>query len=258
VTDLVPPVAAAPPLGLVFGSLLRADLAVLLHSGRTLILNIAMPIVILVITNLGHGKLTVNTAGFDIGMALTYGLVSSSLIAYSMTVARDRELGVFQRLRVTPAPTWTIMTSRLLVQVFANMVMTVVVVVLGSIIHDVTFSVGSYLLIGLVSLLGSAVFLSLGQAMVGLISSAAVVNAVGRILYIALILLGLLGSTGVLGDTMQTVAAWSPAGALINLFAAVTQFSVWGAADTEALIASVGYIAVGLFVGIRWFRWVPH
>ena len=256
-TDLAP-TTARPPLGMGFGSLLRADFTVLLHSARALILNIAVPVVILVLTNLGHGKLTVNTAGFDIGMALTFGLTSSSLMAYSVTVARDRDLGVFQRLRVTPAPTWTIMTSRLLVQTVANLVMTVVVVVLGCLIHDVTFTVGTYLLIGAVALLGSAMFLSIGQAIVGLISSAATVNAVGRILYIVLILLGLLGSTGVLGDTMQTVAAWSPAGAMINLFAAVTQFSAWGDGDTEALIASVGYIAVGLFVGIRWFRWSSH
>lgn len=247
-----------PPLGLVLSSLLRADTAVLLHSARTLLLNIAVPILILVITNLGHGKLTLNTAGFDIGMALTYGLVASSLIGYSIAVARDRELGVFQRLRVTPAPTWTIMTSRLMIQVVANLVMTVIVVVVGSVIHRVTFSAATYLLIAAVALLGSAVCLAIGQAVVGLIRSATLVNAVGRILYIVLVLLGLLGSTGVLGDTMKTVAQWTPVGALINLFAAVTDVSGWGSDVVGGLIACVIYIAAGLVVGIRWFRWTPR
>jgi hypothetical protein len=33
-------------------------------------------------------------------------LAIASCMRDSMTVARDREEGVFQRLRVTPAPTW--------------------------------------------------------------------------------------------------------------------------------------------------------
>jgi ABC-2 type transport system permease protein len=247
-----------PPLALALGSLLRADATVLRHSVRTLILNLAVPILILVITNLGRGKLALNSAGFDIGMALTYGLVASSLIGYSINVARDRELGVFQRLRVTPAPTWTILASRLTIQVVANLIMTAVVLAVGSAIHRVTFSAGTYLVLVMVALLGSAVCLSIGQAIVGLIGSAAVVNAVGRVLYIVLVLIGLLGSTGVLGDTMKTVASWSPVGALTNLFAAATNASGWDTDVTRALIASAIYTAAGLFLGIRWFHWAAR
>ena len=69
---------------------------------------------------------------FIIGLAIAYGLVSNSILGYALTVARDREQGVFQRLRVTPAPTWTIMTSRLAMQVLANLVITVIVVIVGS------------------------------------------------------------------------------------------------------------------------------
>jgi ABC-2 type transport system permease protein len=252
------PVAARPPLTLVVESLLHADFAVLVRSGRTLILNIALPIIILVITTTGKNKLSLNSASFDIGMALTYGLLSSSLIGYATAVAQDRQAGVFQRLRVTPAPTWTIMASRLLVQVLVNLVMAVIVVTVGCLIHGIAYGVGTYLLIAAVSLVGGAMFLSLGQAVVGLVNSAAAVAAVGRILYIGLILLGILGATGLLGDTLKTIADWSPVGAMINLFSAATNLSAWAGTDTTALIASAGYIAIGMFVGIRWFRWETH
>src|SRR5664279_2839049 len=106
-----------PPIGLIFGSLLRADFTVLVRSGRTLILNIVLPIFILFITNQhaanGSAGSVLVSALFSIGLALTYGLMASSLIGYSLSISRDREAGVFQRLRVTPAPTWAIMTSRL-------------------------------------------------------------------------------------------------------------------------------------------------
>lgn len=249
-------VISRPDLKIVFRSLLQADFTALLRSYRTLILNLAVPILILIITDRGaHKNLGAQTPAFYIGMALTYGLIASSLIGYAVTVAQDRAAGVFQRLRVTPAPTWTIMASRLLVQVVVNLIMTIIVLVVGSSIHHVTYGVGSYLLIVVVSIIGGAVFLSLGQAIVGLVKSALAVNALGRILYIVLILLGLLGATGALGDSLKTVADWSPVGAMINLFAVSTHLSAWASTDTDAVIACACYIAVGLFVGIRWFRW---
>ncbi|MCU1528783.1 MAG: transporter permease [Frondihabitans sp.] len=248
-----------PATGLIFGSLLRADFTVLLRSGRTLLLNIAVPILILVIFGLHTGNntnaLTKGGAGFTIGLALTYGLMASSLIGYSITIARDREAGVFQRLRVTPAPAWAIMTSRLLVQIIVDLIMTVVVVIIGGIIYHTVFSPGQYLLIACVSVVGGAMFLAIAQAVVGLVRSTIVVNAVGRILYIFLLLLGLLGSTGILGSTMQTVSSWSPVGAMISLYGGVLNLSQWDWTDTTGIIAAAGYIVIGAFIGIRWFRW---
>lgn len=250
-----------PPLGLVLRSLMRADFLVLTRSGRTVVLNFATPLLILFITSVNHQKnrnLTFGGPAFVIGMAITYGLVSSSLIGYSATVARDREVGVLQRLRVTPAPTWTIMVSRLVVQVIANTLMTIVALVAGSIIHQVVFTPVSYILLFAVSLLGGAVFLSMGQALVGLVRSVSTVNASGRILFIVLILLGLLGASGILGDTLKTISTWSPVGALSQLFSAVLDLGSWSLTDTGCLLTSLGYVAVFGFIGIRWFRWDPR
>jgi ABC-2 type transport system permease protein len=248
-----------PTIGLIFGSLLRADLTVLIRNGRTLLLNVLLPIFILIITDLHSGSSTGSSAFggavFSIGLALTYGLMSSSLIGYSLTIARDRESGVFQRLRVTPAPTWAIMTSRLLVQIVVDIVMTVLVVVIGAIMHHLAFTVGEFFLLLLASIVGGAMFLAIAQAIVGLVRSAVVVNAVGRILYVIFLLLGLLGSSGLLGSTVKAISSWTPVGAMINLYGGVFDLSQWGWTNTTGIIATVGYIVIGTFIGIRWFRW---
>jgi ABC-2 type transport system permease protein len=248
-----------PAITLIFGSLLRADFTVLFRSARTLALNIALPIFILVLIDTRTGNKTGATAfsgaGFAIGLALTYGLMSSSLIGYSLTVARDREAGVFQRLRVTPAPTWAIMTSRLLVQIVLDLLMTLIVVIVGTIIHNQNFTVGEILLLVCASIAGGAMFLAIAQALVGLVRSAAVVNALGRVLYVILLLLGLLGSSGLLGTTVKDIADWTPVGAMINLYAGVLDLAHWSPTATTALIATAGYIVIGAFIGIRWFRW---
>jgi ABC-2 type transport system permease protein len=248
-----------PPISLIYGSLLRADFTVLLRSGRSLLLNIAVPIVILVILGLRHGSqanlLTAAGPAFVVGLALTYGLMASSLMGYSITVARDRDAGVFQRLRVTPAPTWAIMTSRVIVQIVVDLIMTIVVLIIGGIMFQTVLSVGQYLLIMCVSILGGAMFLAIAQAIVGLVRSAVVVNAVGRILYVVFLLLGLLGSSGLLGTDVKNISGWTPVGAMINLYVGVLNIAQWDWTDTNGLIATVGYIIVGAFLGIRWFRW---
>jgi ABC-2 type transport system permease protein len=248
---------AQPRTALALRSLLRADLTVLARSGRTLLLNIVVPILYLVITalHLGRGGITHLDAEFSISLALTVGLVSSSLIGYSGMLARDRDLGVFQRLRITPAPTWAIMTSRLLVQVVVDLVMAIVVLVAGSIIHATVFTAQAYLLVLAVSILGGAMFLALGQALVALVPSAAAVNAVGRIVFVVFLLLGLLGATGILGSTVQDISDWTPVGALIDFYTGVLHLDSWDWTNTSGLLATLGYTVAGAIVGIRWFRW---
>lgn len=250
-TDAVLPAPTVPPVGLTLRSLLVADALAILRSRLTLAFNLVVPIVILVVTN--RGKL--GDTGFLIAMALTYGLLSSALMGYSITVARDREAGVFQRLRVAPAPTWAIMLSRLIVQFAAAIVTVVIVLVIGSIIHRVVFDAATYALFFGVAVYGAAMFLAIGQALVGLIRSAAVVNAVGRVLYVVLILVGILGQTGILGDTFRSVAEWTPVGVLITLFTAVQTLAAWSWSDAGAALACAGYIAVFAGIGIRWFQW---
>lgn len=257
-TPGVPPATPAetplPPVGLALKSLLTADIQTLLRSRTTFILNVMVPLIILGITSRSH-RLGSDQAGFLIAMAITYGLLSSALLGYAISTATDRQGGVFQRLRVSPAPSWAIMLSRLLTQLMAAIATVIIVIVAGSIIHHVIFDVGTYLLIFLVSVFGAAMFLGIGQALVGLIPSANAVGAVARVLYIVLILVGILGAAGVLGDNFKTFSEWTPVGALITLFTAVQDVGAWSMTDTGAVLACAGYLVVFAGIGIRWFRW---
>lgn len=250
-----PQPATGPPLQLVMSSLLRADFVVLLKNRRSLVISIILPAVILFSTNSSKATHSFGGSLFIIGLAITYGLVSNSILGYALTVARDREQGVFQRLRVTPAPTWTIMTSRLAMQVLANLLITVIILILGSRIHHVSLSAAKYGLVLVVSILGAAVFLSIGQALVGLVKSADSINAAGRVLVLGLVLLSSLGQSGTLGSTWESIARWSPVGVVMTLFAAVLNLSAWDTHDSLALLACGGYVVVFAAIGIRWFQW---
>lgn len=246
---------ARPRLSLIVSSLARADFTALVKNPRRTLLSFLLPILLLVVTSSNKSTDHLGGALYIIGLSLAYGLVSTSILGYALSVARDRENGVFQRLRVTPAPTWTIMTSRLATQVVSNLIMAIIVVIVGAQMHHVPLSASDYLLVLAISVLGGAVFLSIGQALVGLVKSADTVNAGGRILLILLLMLGLFGQSGALGGFWEAVSRWSPVGAVMSLFAGVLNLSTWGSRDWDALVACGGYIVVCVAAGIRWFRW---
>ncbi len=243
------------PLQLVLSSLLRADFAVLLKNKRALLISLFLPVVILLSTNSSKATHSFGGSLLIIGLAIALALVSNSILGYATTVAQDREHGIFQRLRVTPAPTWTIMTSRLTMQILANLLITVLVLTLGTRMHHVSLSAGTYGLVLLVSIVGAAVFLSIGQALVGLVKSADSINAAGRVLAIGLVLLSTLGQAGTLGSAWEAISRWSPVGAVMTLFAAVLNLSAWDVSDSLAMLACGGYILVFAAIGIRWFQW---
>jgi ABC-2 type transport system permease protein len=248
-------ITAGPRTRLIITSLLRADFIVALKNRRSLVISILLPFFILESTSSKTGTANLGGALFVIGLSITYGIASTSIMGYSLAVARDREKGVFQRLRVTPASTWAIMMSRLSVQVVANLIIALVVVILGSRIHHLSLSPGQYLSVLLVSILGGAMYLSIGQALVALVKSSETVNSTARLLYIGLVILGLFGQSGTLGHTWGSVARWSPVGTVMTLFAGVLKLSAWNSRDFESLLVAVGYTVVFAVIGIRWFQW---
>jgi ABC-2 type transport system permease protein len=218
-------------------------------------LSVVLPIVLVVATSFGKAQTRLGGAELVIALALTIGLITSCVLGYSLGLAHDREVGVLQRLRVTPAPTWMIMTSRLCVQVVTNLIASIIVVTVGVILHGLALTVGQYALVLAIAVLGAGVFLAIGQALVGLVNSTSAVNAIGRILFIILLLLGIFGGTGILGDVMKSIAGWSPVGALMTLFSDALNASAWSTQDAYAVLACAGYIIIFAFIGIRWFRW---
>src|SRR5260370_36395846 len=116
-TPSVSPPPRAPALTEIFRALLEADFTVQLRNNRALLLSLALPLVVLFALFASKLYSTLGDRDFRVAAALTLGIASIAILGYSMTVARDREKGVFQRLRGIPAPTWTIMTIRVLVKV---------------------------------------------------------------------------------------------------------------------------------------------
>jgi len=255
--SLVP--VPAPSLGRTLRALLEADLAVQIRNRRAVLLSTALPVILLFATSLGKRADLFGDPPTRVSSSLTLGMTSIAILGYSMTIARDREKGVFERLLVTPTPRWAIMLSRLTVQVMSILVMAVVTLVFAILLQGLSLSPAALLLTLVAVAFGSAVFLSVGQALVGLVKSADTVSAVGRLLYIPLYALALVGHVAALGaalgTTFETIAKWSPGGVVVAVLAAAMQPSTWSSDTWWAALACVTYSVVFTGIGIRWFQW---
>ncbi|WP_431214202.1 ABC transporter permease [Puia sp. P3] len=246
------PLANLPPAGTVLSSLLKADLTAQWRNRRASLLVILIPSIILISWK---GLVDKFGGAFALSNCITVGLNAIGLMGYTNAIARDRDKGIFQRLRVTPAPRWTIIVSRLIVQLVMIMITTLVLFYIGYQIDHIKLGVADYVFAFLAAILGGAVYLALGQMIVGLVKNPEMVNVTTRLVFFAFIMIGQFASFGMLGDVWGKVADWSPYGTTKNLIASALTPGSWTSTNYMNLLGNLGYTLVFTTMGVRWFRW---
>jgi ABC-2 type transport system permease protein len=241
-----------PSLSTAFTALLRADLMTQWRNRRASLLVVLLPVVILMSWK---GLVPQFGGPFILANCITVGLNAIGLMGYSNSIARDRDKGIFQRLRVAPAPNWTIMASRLTVQLVLQLIMTTVVFIVGYQFDHITISASGYLLGLAMAIIGGAVYLGLGQMIVGLVKNPEAVNATSRLIYIAFIMIGMFGELGMLGKQIGEGVKYSPYGTVKTIVSAGLVPSNWNAQTSMALLLTFGYTIVFTLLGVKWFRW---
>lgn len=241
-----------PSISTVFRSLLRADLTTQWRNRRATMLVLLIPAVILISWK---GLIPKFGTAFVLSNCITVGLNAIGLMGYTNATARDRDKGIFQRLRITPAPRWTIMISRLTVQLLMIAIVTTVLFLVGYQFDHIVMKPAGYALAFCVAIVGGAVYLSLGQVIVGLIHNAETVNVVTRLVYFIFIMVGMFGSLNMLGKEVGEASRWSPYGTTQRIVADALSSGAWTKTSSIALLITIGYTIVFSVLGIRWFRW---
>ena len=233
-------------------SLLRADFTAQWRNRRSVILIVLIPVFILLVW-----KPLVATVGgpFVLSNCITMGLNAIGLMGYSNAIARDRDKGVFQRLRVAPAPSWCIMMSRLLVQLAMIILVTLAVFIVGYYADKIVISPIGYLSAMAMAIVGGALYLGLGQAIVGLVKNPETVNAVSRLVYFIFIMVGMFGQIGKSAELIGKYVKWSPYGVVKDILSTGLQPQLWNQNTTISLLFTIGYTIVFAGIGIRNFKW---
>ncbi len=241
-----------PSSGQVFMSLFKADLTTQWRNRRASLMVVLLPVIIVIAWK---GLIEKFGGTFVLSGAITLGLNAIGLMGYSNSVARDREKDIFQRLRVTPSPNWTIMGSRLAVQLVMITFLTIIVMLVGYQYDHILLTPGGYVAGFLMAMVGGAVYLALGQAIVGRITNPETVQATSRLIYIAFIMIGMFGAFGMLGDFFNKVSKYTPYGTVNAIVTAGLKPSSWTSDTTTNLLLTLGYTVIFAYLGIKWFKW---
>lgn len=241
-----------PPMSALM-TLMRADLTVQWRQRRALIMSIAAPVIFIVAWK---GLIPVIGADSVLAVCVAIGIPGTGLMGYSLAIARDRERGVFQRLRATPVPTWVIMTSRIIVQLAMIVLMSLLTCAVGYFYDHIQFGIGSLLLMLIISAIGGLAFIAIGQALVAYVISSDAVSAAARLLYMAIAVLGAIGQIGLFGKTFAEIVTYSPLGTTKTMLAAALDPSTLLTVPTlEALVITLAYGVVFAVIGVAGFRW---
>jgi ABC-2 type transport system permease protein len=234
-------------------ALLKADFTVQWRQGKSPLMATILAVIILATwKNLAHNN---ENPSILVAACITIVQLGIGIMGYPGIIARDREKGVFQRLRVAPVHTWTIMLSRLIVQASVLALTTTIVLIFAYFINKFSLSITNYVLTILASVVCGSVFLGIGQILVGLIKSTETLNSAGRFIYFPLAFGGALAEMNILGRTTKIIIDWSPYGTVQSVLQANLTASGWNGHVYIAFALTMAYALIFAIIGIKWFKW---
>ncbi len=248
----------APSAMVTLQALLAAEAHAFLRNARALLWSVVLPLAVMFIAASRVASSSV-AAIFSIeSSALMLGIFTLGLFGYANVLAGDRERGVFQRLRCSPAPAWQLLGARLLVQMIAVVLQAALVYAAGWLAFGAAPSLSGGLLGIVAAIVAGFAALAVAQAIVALVDTAAAVSAIARVLLLVFILLeGFMFRGNQTVAWLETLGDWTPIrmGTLVLHDALVYQH--WGASALQPLLGLLLWIAVLGYLGVTRFRWQP-
>lgn len=226
---------------------------------------VLFPLMFLFIFNLLFGSdqiegTDVSLSNFYVPAITAFAVISASFTNIAMGVSFSRDTGLLKRLRGTPLPSWSYMTSRVLHSIFIALLLTAVATIAGALLYDVDVPTTTMPAVIVSVLLGAMAFSALGLAITAAVPNAeaapAIVNGVILpLLFISDIYIPDDQAPGWLRAVANVFPVKHFSEALQTPFdprATGTGFE-WG-----HLSVLIIWGAIGLALAVRYFSWEPR
>jgi ABC-2 type transport system permease protein len=191
---------------------------------------------------------------------IAYGVMSASFNSLAISLVIRRETGLLKRLRLSPLPTWTLLTSILLSTLLIAFAQVVLMLAVGRWAFGVQVpsdasGIGALIV---VLVLGGLSFAALGVAMSTVIPNQQAAGPLTSTVFFVLLFLSGLWFPLKSGSTLAKISTFFPIRHFIT--AVFTTFShpgrsAWPGHD---LLIVVIWGAVAAAVALRRFRWAPQ
>jgi ABC-2 type transport system permease protein len=224
---------------------------------------IGFSIVFLLIFESTAGKSTIKSLG-DIKLIqyyvpgfVAYGIMSSCFSILSITIVNRREMGLLKRLRLSPAPTWILMSAVLISTMTVCVLQIALMLAVGR-----AFGVhgpANWLPFLVAVVVGMFSFTALGMGVSTLVPNADAAGPVVNIIFFIVLAFSGLYFPLTPGSTLANITDYLPVRRLIvslqDSFNHIPGTSAWDWHDL-GVIAIWG--AVGVFFALRRWQWAPR
>jgi ABC-2 type transport system permease protein len=235
----------------------RAELALTLRRGESVVLTLVIPLVLLVtlavlpiVSGKDVGDTRVERAGFFVPGVIALAVMSAAFTGQAIATGFERQYGVLKRLGATALPRWTLLTAKsgavCAVEVLQVALVMLAGLALGWRPH------GSAVEAVLLVALGTAAFSGLGLLMAGTLRAEVTLAAANLVWFVLLVGGGVLFPLSTFGPGAGALDAL-PTAALADGLRAVLQHG--HPAPLHDLLALCGWAVAALALAARYFRW---
>ena len=225
------------------------------------------PLMFLVIFNLlfgsrelTHPEGTVNVSTFYVPAIVALSVISACYTNVAMGVSFSRDGGLLKRIRGTPLPGWSLLFGRIVHSILVAFLLTAIVTAAGVLFYDVAAPTNTLPAFLIALAIGAATFCALGLAITSVIPNADAAPAIVQasilpLLFISDVFIPLRDAPG----WLTTFADVFPVRHFsLALQASFDPFETGAGFESVHLLAMAGWLAAGLLVAVRFFRWEPR
>jgi len=209
-------------------------------------------------TTIGSGYGKVKLVQYYLGGFLSYGIMAACFTVLAQTIVNRREVGLLKRLRLSPVPTWVLLSAIFLSTIFIAIIQMVILLAVGRLgfgdylpTHPLAF----VLTVGV----GMLSFTALGVGVSTLVPNADAAGPMISIVFFLLIAFSGLYFPIKPGSTLANISGYFPVRHLIT--AVLASFNLppganpWAWHDLEVMAI---WGIVGLFIATRRWQWSPR
>lgn len=202
----------------------------------------------------GHGHAG-NYAAFLLPGLIGLNLLTMGLFSVGMVNVSYREKGKFRRLAVTPLPKWVFLAGQVLHRLTLTFAQTAVMLAVGRLVFGIA-NQGSWLLLALVLMMGTACFMCMGFALSGFARTAEGYGAISNVFFFPMMFLsGVYFTLDSAPRWMQQAVVALPLSPYLRALRAVFNDGATLAGHGLGLAVLAAWTLMAFLVALKKFSW---
>lgn len=239
------------------------DLLIFRRNPAATFFTVVLPLIFLLIFTsiFGNEEIRpgVRAATFYVPGILALAIISATATNLAITMTTRRERGMLKRVRGTPIPAWTFIASQAIAGFVLSVIMTVLIVVIGRVLFDVSLNANGIPSLLITVFLGAFAFSAIGLALTTIIPSEDAAPAVTNAVFLPLYFISDVFIVSDEETFLQRVGNLFPvkhlSNALQESFDPFADAAPW---PWEHWLVIAGWGIVCAAITLKTFRWTPN